>query len=63
MGIALNLIAAAFAAVWMIEYLGYNAGNNIHFLLLMAIVVAVGRLSLLIPWGRLGKYRRMKIAN
>ena len=63
MGIALNLIAAAFIAVWMIEYLGYNAGNNIHFLLLLAMVVVVGRLSLLIPWSRLRKYRRMKLAE
>ena len=63
MGISLNLIAAAFLSVWMIEYFGYNAGNGIHILLLISIGVLLGRLSLLIPWRRLGKYRRMKIAN
>jgi hypothetical protein len=49
MGITLNLIACAFITVWMVEYLGYNAGKNIHFLLLIGILLVVARLLLLIP--------------
>jgi hypothetical protein len=49
MGISLNLIACAFITVWIVEYLGYNAGKNIHFLLLIGILLVVARLFLLIP--------------
>ena len=49
MGISLNLIACALITIWMVEYLGYNAGKNIHFLLLIGILLIVARLCLLIP--------------
>jgi hypothetical protein len=53
MGISLNLIASAILVVWMVEYLGYNAGGDIHLVLLMAIAVFMARLLLLVPWKRL----------
>jgi hypothetical protein len=52
MGISLNLVASAFLVVWMVEYFGYNAGGDIHLLLLAAIIVFLARLFLLVPWRR-----------
>jgi hypothetical protein len=53
MGLSLNVIASAILVVWMVEYFGYNAGGDIHYLLLSATLVFLARLFLLIPWKRL----------
>ena len=49
MGISLNLIVCALLTVWMVEYFGYNAGREIHVLLLIAGLLFIARLVLLIP--------------
>jgi len=51
-GISLNLVACALITVWIVEYFGYNAGKNIHFLLLAGVLLVVTRLFLLIPLRR-----------
>jgi predicted ferric reductase len=48
-GMSLNLVACAFIAVWMIEFLGYNAGRQVHYLLAIGILLVVTRLLLLFP--------------
>jgi predicted ferric reductase len=48
LGISLNLIACAFMTVWIVEYLGYNAGTKVHILLAIAVVLIVARLLLLL---------------
>ena len=60
MGISLSLIACGFITVWMVEYLGYNAGKNIHYLLLIGILLVVARLFLLIPARREGMFETGK---
>jgi hypothetical protein len=52
MGISLNFIACALFSVWAIEYFGYNAGKDIHILLLIGILLVVARLILLFPFRR-----------
>jgi hypothetical protein len=49
MGISLNFIACAIFVIWMVEYFGYNAGNDIHILLLIAALLFGARLLLLLP--------------
>ena len=39
MGSRLNIIAGTLFLIWLIEFFGYNAGQNIHILLLFSIII------------------------
>jgi hypothetical protein len=41
MGSGLNIIAATLFIIWMVEYFGYNAGQNIHIVLLVSIIIVL----------------------
>jgi hypothetical protein len=49
MAMSLNLIASALITIWIVEYFGYHAGENIHFLLLAGALIFIARLCMLIP--------------
>ena len=38
MSVVLNSIGAILFLIWIIAYFGYNAGDNLHLLLVLAII-------------------------
>ncbi|MEI9918433.1 MAG: lmo0937 family membrane protein [Bacteroidota bacterium] len=48
MGSRLNIIAATLFIIWVVEFFGYNAGQNIHILLLVSIVIVLTKVSMLL---------------
>ena len=49
MGSRLNIIAGTLFLIWLIEFFGYNAGQNIHILLLFSIIIMLTKTLSRIP--------------
>jgi hypothetical protein len=45
----LNITAAALFIIWIVEFFGYNAGEDIHILLLLSIIIMLAKTFILIP--------------
>jgi hypothetical protein len=52
MGSRLNIIAGTLFIVWLIEFFGYNAGQNIHVLLLFSIIIMLTKTLARLPNAR-----------
>jgi hypothetical protein len=46
---SINLVAAALFIIWMVEFFGYHAGENIHILLLLSIILMLVKAFVLLP--------------
>ena len=46
---SLDLIGGALFVIWIVEYFGYNAGENAHVLLLAAIVIFFVKIFVYLP--------------
>ena len=49
MGSRLNIIAGTLFLIWLIEFFGYNAGQNIHILLLFSIIIMLTKTLIRLP--------------
>jgi len=49
MGSRLNIIAGTLFIIWLVEFFGYNAGQNIHVLLLFSIIIMLTKLLVRLP--------------
>lgn len=45
----LNIIAGFLFVIWIVEYFGYDAGEDIHLLLLLSIILFLIKTFILLP--------------
>lgn len=48
-GLRLNMIAATLSIIWIVEFFGYNAGQNIHILLFLSIIIMLTKTLIILP--------------
>ena len=48
-GFGLYAIAGALCVIWSIEYFGFNSGDSVHTLLVIAIVLMLVKTSMHLP--------------
>jgi hypothetical protein len=46
---SLNVLAGALFIIWIVEYFGYNAGQNIHILPLISMIIMLVKSYVLFP--------------
>ncbi|MEI9921449.1 MAG: lmo0937 family membrane protein [Bacteroidota bacterium] len=49
MGSSLGIIAAVLFIAWLVGFFGYNAGQNVHILLLLSIILVLIKMLVLVP--------------
>ena len=49
MGSRLNIIAGTLFIIWAVEFFGYNAGQNIHVLMLLSIIIVLTKILARLP--------------
>jgi len=55
MGSGLNIIVAALFVVWLVGFFVYDAGQNVHILLLLSIILILVKMLIILPAKETGK--------